>query len=420
MELLVIGLHRISLTKVYLESPIQIFNIQILSDYLERVLEFAELKGAYSGENIAHAVYNLLSELHLESKLITITADNASNNKAMVSILETLLSESNSQFHGINSFIRCLAHILNLIVKEILRSLKSGTYKEAVKICNHLHDENLSTESALSRLRILAVWIHRSPQRSDAWTNVCTLMKLSDRVIPYDVDIRWNSTFEMIDIALQAKAQINRYLEYQSDIPCFTEQDWYRLSQIHRVLIRFNSLTNFVSVKYPQISMTIPLYYELYDFLHQGANREEIFADLDDDIATAIRQGLIKYQKYYTFMDNTDTYYTALILDPRVKGDLLLKELDTEVGQMIIDTIRKDIHTKYLGKTRQSSPDSVIVSDNYSDPETRMLQRLAPVIRKPAGSDVDDYFTTSRIAFHTAGDPTWLAKWWYTHCEDMP
>ena len=120
--------------------------------------------------------------------------------------------------------------------------------------------------------------------------------------------------------------------------------------------------------------MTIPLYYKLYDFLHQGANREEIFADLDNDIATAIRQGLIKYQKYYTFMDNTDTYYTALILDPRVKGDLLLKELDTEVGQMIIDTIRKDIYTKYLGKTRQSSPDSVIVSDNYSDPETRMLQ----------------------------------------------
>ena len=157
MELLVIGLHRISLTKVYLESLIQIFNIQILSDYLERVLKFAELKGAHSGENIAHAVYNLLSELYLESKLITITADNASNNEAMVSILETLLSESNSQFHGINSFIRCLAYILNPIVKEILRSLKSGTYKEAVKICNHFHDENLSTESALSRLRILAV-----------------------------------------------------------------------------------------------------------------------------------------------------------------------------------------------------------------------------------------------------------------------
>ena len=134
----------------------------------------------------------------------------------MVSILKTLLSESNSQFYGLNSFIRCLAYILNLIVKEILRLLKSGTVQEASKICDHLYTdtESLSTETALSRLRILAIWISRSTQRREAWKDICTLMKLSDRYIPYDVDTRWNSTYEMIDIALQAKAQINRYLEY--------------------------------------------------------------------------------------------------------------------------------------------------------------------------------------------------------------
>ena len=171
--------------------------------------------------------------------------------------------------------------------------------------------------------------------------------------------------------------------------------------------------------------MTIPLYYELYDFLYQGANREEIFADLDYDIATAIYQGLIKYQKYYTFMDNTDTYYTVLILDPRVKGNLLLRELSDNTGQMIIDTIRNDIYKKYAGESKYAqsgiSSTTASVSYTYSDPETRMLQRLTPVIKKPAGSDIDDYFTTSRIVFEKlSGDPTWLIKWWYTYYNDMP
>lgn len=51
------------------------------------MLEFGRLKGAYSGENIASAVLNLLSELDLREKLLTITADNASNNLAIAVIV---------------------------------------------------------------------------------------------------------------------------------------------------------------------------------------------------------------------------------------------------------------------------------------------------------------------------------------------
>ena len=48
-----------------------------------RILDFTELHGIYSGENLAAAVEALLVELYLESKLIAITGDNTSNNKAM-------------------------------------------------------------------------------------------------------------------------------------------------------------------------------------------------------------------------------------------------------------------------------------------------------------------------------------------------
>jgi hypothetical protein len=88
-------------------------------------LEFTKLHGVYSGENLATAIYTTLAELDLKYKLVAITGDNATNNKVMVSELyHTLKKEIHPQkkvqFYGLDSYIHCLAHILNLIVKDIL------------------------------------------------------------------------------------------------------------------------------------------------------------------------------------------------------------------------------------------------------------------------------------------------------------
>jgi hypothetical protein len=52
--------------------------------------------------------------------------------------------------------------------------------------------------------------------------------------------------------------------------------------------------------------------------------------------------------KYYTFMDASDIYYTALVLGPRVKGDLLLYEMeDKDTGRKILQALRDNLHCKY-------------------------------------------------------------------------
>jgi hypothetical protein len=59
-----------------------------------------------------------------------------------------------------------------------------------------------------------------------------------------------------------------------------------------------------------------------------------------------------KYEKYYSIMDDCDTYYTALVLDPRVKGELILRELqDGNAGAMILDTIRTTLHRRYEARS---------------------------------------------------------------------
>ena len=49
-------------------------------------------------------------------------------------------------------------------------------------------------------------------------------------------------------------------------------------------------------------------------------------------------------------MDESEIYYTALILDYRVKGKLILRELeDPKAGSLILTAIRDNLHPPLLG-----------------------------------------------------------------------
>ncbi|KAK9482964.1 ribonuclease H-like domain-containing protein, partial [Lipomyces starkeyi] len=209
--------------------------------------------------------------------------------------------------------------------------------------CDNLRDgKSIGAQTALARLRILALWIDRTPIRRQKWNEVCKINNLSDKYIEYDVDTRWNSTFRMLDDGLSARQQISKFLELQTELPAFTTQDWLRLSQIHKVLSKFNELTLFISKRKPQISLAIPIFYELHDFLHDASEFKNDFVGFDADIGLAVQEGIKKYNKYYNLMDESDVYYTALVLDPRVKGNLILDELsqDNNSGRIILQSIR--------------------------------------------------------------------------------
>ena len=72
----------------------------------------------------------MLSELDLQEKLITIIV------RVIMPVImrprfpnyfivyETTFEKNMLQFHGLDSYVRYIAHILDLIVKDILRALK--------------------------------------------------------------------------------------------------------------------------------------------------------------------------------------------------------------------------------------------------------------------------------------------------------
>jgi hypothetical protein len=397
-------------------------------DYRERVLEFTELRGLHSGENLAAAVKEMLVELGLQSKLITITGDNARNNEVMASELYNSLKAENPEkeplFQGEEGFVRCLAHILNLIVKDILRTLKSDNIDEAFSACNDLRDRIFSrfaSTGPLAKLRIFALWIDRSPQRRQKWKEICNFLNLPNKFIQYDVETRWNSTFRMLNDGLQAKRQINKFLELQTDIPPFSSDDWLWLEQVQMILAKFDEFTLLISAKKPQISLSLAIYYELHDLLYDASERKGDFSNLGYDIVSAVNQGMAKYRKYYSFMDETDTHYIALILDPRVKQKLILKELeaDENSGALIINAIRQKLHLMYES-IDEDSPANLPLSADYSrNLESRMLQKVQPRSQTTL-SDIDRYFDSPLVTVIDTVDPNWLCKWWHAHREEYP
>jgi hypothetical protein len=125
----------------------------------------------------------------------------------------------------------------------------------------------------------------------------------------------------MVDDGLNSRQQVEKFLNLQEELPPFTLKHWSQLEQIHTVLHKFNELTLFISERNPQISLAVPIYYELLELLNDVKEGNGDFAKLDGDMIAAVKEGMKKYKKYYPIMDDCDTYYTALVLDPRVKGE---------------------------------------------------------------------------------------------------
>jgi hypothetical protein len=221
----------------------------------EDLLEFIEIDGLYSGENLSTIVKSVLETFQIEYKLLTITGDNAGNNLTLCDYLHADLSKDFDEedspfrmkplmrFRGRDSFIGCLAHILNLICKDILVSLKAGSVRDAHVILDempsqkdHSAEKPLSTKGAIVKIRLLALWISHSPQRRQAWKDISPCKQIN-----YDIDTRWNSTYNMISEALRLRKEVTQFIREHPDIRDMqpTDSDWSTLRQIQKVLKPF-------------------------------------------------------------------------------------------------------------------------------------------------------------------------------------
>ncbi|EFP78147.2 uncharacterized protein PGTG_04103 [Puccinia graminis f. sp. tritici CRL 75-36-700-3] len=93
-------------------------------------LDFIRLSKSHTGEYLANTVRLVAEKFGIQDKICGLVTDNAKNNELMVRELKKLKWPC---FKGEAQWIRCFAHILNLIVQAILRPFGTPKKKGATK-----------------------------------------------------------------------------------------------------------------------------------------------------------------------------------------------------------------------------------------------------------------------------------------------
>lgn len=267
-------------------------DIHFVDDYiLKKYVICFERIADQSAHTIANVISRILNEYKLDpSKLLSMTTDNA---KSMIAAKEILSRQLNQPILT----CRCIAHIINLIVK------------------NNLLQSKLITDA-----RSLALSIKSSPKTKNALKSKVSPNNKKFVTVKIDVPTRWNSTYIMINSIIENEEIITG----TDDIDVFTKNDWARLKTLGTILKPFYDLTTAASTsEYPLVGM-------LYTIIEAIKTTVKNVSAYDKKMS----QGMIQTcDKYFSNID--DKFYISMVLDPRNKLSRILDPREKEKVRQI-------------------------------------------------------------------------------------
>ncbi|KAJ5666156.1 HAT dimerization [Penicillium maclennaniae] len=220
---------RASLTLDAWTSPNHLAFLGIIGSFVtskwkrkEVLLAFTPLSGTHHGASLADHVFRVLETFQIESRLLAITADNASNNKTLCSSLSSSLQAQKGIFWSAEQKnLPCLAHVIQLVAKEVVNSLRieaedSPSSFDDDSIQGSLSEGPDTFRNTINKIRRIAKAISASPQRREQFENLQSRNPPLQMV--QDVTTRWNSTYSMAIRALLLKKHIIAFLDQSDNI----------------------------------------------------------------------------------------------------------------------------------------------------------------------------------------------------------
>lgn len=97
-------------------------------NYRELLLGFEPLEGSHTGRNLSLVLSEVLQMNQISDRIVAITTDNASNNDTMIASIREIFPET--------TMIRipCIAHVIQLSLKQLLGQMKANPQNEMVEM----------------------------------------------------------------------------------------------------------------------------------------------------------------------------------------------------------------------------------------------------------------------------------------------
>ncbi|CAL9012312.1 unnamed protein product [Prunus brigantina] len=167
----------------------------------KRIIAFHLLEFPHTGSSIFHAMMNVFKEYNITHKIFSITFDNASNNSSTIEQFKHVLHPS----YGGNFFhMRCVCHIINLMVQDGLKVIKTQ----------------------LQLIRDAIGYISSSSSRQQDFAHLCMSQGLKPIKLKKDMHIRWNSTYQMLKSCKGYTNVINFYYNNKMNDNLLRDEEW--------------------------------------------------------------------------------------------------------------------------------------------------------------------------------------------------
>lgn len=268
----------------------------------KRILNFCPIS-SHKGKAIAKAIEVCLEGWGLDTKLYTVTVDNASSNDVACSHLIKTIQNKSCISNGKYLHMRCVAHIVNLIVWDGLRM------KNSIE--------------AVEKVRAVVKFVRNSPARLQRFKDFASVLKIESKaLLSLDVPTRWNSTYTMLSTAVKFERvfgmfELHKEPEFKEpdSLGPPGEADWDLVKRLVVFLEKFYVLTNNVSA-----SLSVTCNSALFDIGTALETLKALEETYDPELIQMASKMREKFNKYWGSLDKFNLLiYVAAILDPKIK-----------------------------------------------------------------------------------------------------
>ena len=195
--------------------------------YQNILLAFKGQLGQYTGANIATIVHKVLLGWGIPERVGVTITDNATNNDAYIKALYPALEPSMTLADIVARRIRYFGHILNLTAQAFLLRNNPDAFEHQSQIFRILgqEEEDLDhwrSRGPIGKLHNIVRFIRASPQRIEAFRQHAKEVEELDYMLSeestWELSViqnnatRWNSTYLMIDRAIQKIEAITSFI----------------------------------------------------------------------------------------------------------------------------------------------------------------------------------------------------------------
>ncbi|XP_051241559.1 E3 SUMO-protein ligase ZBED1-like [Dicentrarchus labrax] len=173
------------------------------------LLDCFEFSDRHTSENLAEQLLKVAKEWDVENKVVCCVSDNAAN---ITKAIKTLKWTHHP----------CLAHTINLIVRDALKVMKP----------------------TVDKVKAIVEFLHRSATATEKLKSTQGQMGMPELKLKQECVTRWNSTFHMLKRILDSKdAVISTLAVINAHVDPLCQEEWEELQEACTVLEPFEQVT---------------------------------------------------------------------------------------------------------------------------------------------------------------------------------